>query len=110
MGDQMLVEGKHLSTGNGTFMTKVVGHMSVKFCSEICCRSFDCMERENRSRTDMVSRVLSHDAAGTFMANLNDCSMSLSTWVGRSALATNHGVRICSRSLAWSLIKATRRN
>merc|ERR1712187_302726 len=32
----------------------------------------------------------------------------MGTWVGRSSQAMNHGVRICSRSVAWICTRLTR--
>merc|ERR1711993_170518 len=52
--------------------------------------------------------VISHDAAATYMANLDDCKSSLNYMGKEKPQATSHGVRTCSSSAAWICIMSTK--
>merc|ERR1739845_175764 len=52
--------------------------------------------------------VLSHNAAGTYMASLDDCMTSLNYKGSENSQAMNHGVRICSHSIAWICMALTK--
>merc|ERR1712012_366793 len=45
--------------------------------------------------------VISHDAAATYMANIDDCKNTLNYTGHERTQAIRHGVRICSNSAAW---------
>merc|ERR1712061_572500 len=51
--------------------------------------------------------VFSRQAASTYIANLDDCKKSLNYMVLRKITVKSHGVKICSRSVAWTCTGST---